>query len=851
MSSRALLSPGSPSARALASPGAQLLPEKTPVDEWMELLTPEQLKLLYMLQKYAKCAAEKGDEESWMREIHLSVLIYEGTVDEVFDYDYAPQSVLVGNRRVWMNVSQEGRDDIDDLREHHEPEEGKRAFAQPPLINGLKLSTEDLASTTAFQVSADGMKVVREMDQALRDAVDIFLTPPKPYPKGDKLVRWEGDHGRFAVYTMKGRNEVYKHYSTVTAVEEVSYVASPFVLDCVKQDRDAEWTDNSTRAHEVARADHTLRDEVTEHVIMENVKLLISEWVPFGANQIVALNETLGSADRCKGGMFTDEPDNDPTHSEFRCEPGLTTVKIHDFDHTAFINLEADIHYTEDGDGKQVTQVENFGIHFSKVGTVVYGLTVQCIGASVTEDGLSADLLCRVLADVHEDSSKLVDSLLSSYQRKLLNMVYLGDHLARDKFNVILCDRARPATGQHLRAEQYRDGEDVECETCQMIGDIEDARDIGPFDVLVLGRRGVLLAGPNVIRHDRVMNALLMLLSLDMFIQTFFQRSFTLGNTLNSLREAINTHQKDPASVPRIRRELSQTSADIIMLGETLGYLEEAVLDMPNPPFPKDVPGIELYSILEIEERLANLKERVRDLGKNVQGCRHEQEHLQGMTEVINTTKLEEVFGHVEVNTKDLVSKAHAHETASNTLRVIQYLLAATVAFDLVDRFTALDLSVYVDMSVENMAQTPEWQRGIVRQLIWQPGVWFLVNVAVAALLIKSVHWWMARMEAKSTGLVVCSIVVNQAIHVPTLWDYVKRKPIDATEAIDEGERTLKKLGWLEEDAAEWDGAAPRIEIVFQVRRNRPAIVSSMPLTLRLFAVMPTLGVYRRQSSLS
>ena len=114
-------------------------------------------------------------------------------------------------------------------------------------------------------------------------------------------------------------------------------------------------------------------------------------------------------------GYITDEPDNDPTHSEFRCEPGLTTVKIHDFDHTAFINLEADIHYTEDGDGKQVTQVENFGIHFSKVGTVVYGLTVQCIGASVTEDGLSADLLCRVLADVHEDSSKLVDSLLSSY----------------------------------------------------------------------------------------------------------------------------------------------------------------------------------------------------------------------------------------------------------------------------------------------------------------------------------------------------------------------------------------------------------------------------------------------------
>ena len=33
--------------------------------------------------------------------------------------------------------------------------------------------------------------------------------------------------------------------------------------------------------------------------------------------------------------------------------------------------------------------------------------------------------------------------------------------------------------------------------------------------------------------------------------------------------------------------------------------------------------------------------------------------------------------------------------------------------------------------------------------------------VAVAALLIKSVHWWMARMEAKSTGLVVIRLAVG------------------------------------------------------------------------------------------
>lgn len=159
-----------------------------------------------------------------------------------------------------------------------------------------------------------------------------------------------------------------------------------------------------------------------------------------------------------------------------------------------------------------------------------------------------------------------------------------------------------------------------------------------------VGRRGILLAGPNVVQHELVIKHLLMLCSLDMFVQVFFQRCFTLADTLNKLREDINQHTKDPASVPRIRRKLSQTSVHIIMLGEILGYLDESVVEMDNPQYPKDVKGIELYHKMEIPERLANLKERVRDLSKNVRGCKHEQENLSQMTDVINTTKLCDTF---------------------------------------------------------------------------------------------------------------------------------------------------------------------------------------------------------------
>lgn len=50
---------------------------------------------------------------------------------------------MLGLKRVYLNISQEGRDDIDDLRELG-------------LINGLKISTKGYQSITAFQVSTKG-----------------------------------------------------------------------------------------------------------------------------------------------------------------------------------------------------------------------------------------------------------------------------------------------------------------------------------------------------------------------------------------------------------------------------------------------------------------------------------------------------------------------------------------------------------------------------------------------------------------------------------------------------------------------------------------------------------------------
>ena len=81
-------------------------------------LTENQNRLLYL------CDLHSDGGKKWMRKPALIVLIYEGIVANVFDFDYAPQSDLIENRRVWLNISQEGKSDIEFLREEGEPEEG-------------------------------------------------------------------------------------------------------------------------------------------------------------------------------------------------------------------------------------------------------------------------------------------------------------------------------------------------------------------------------------------------------------------------------------------------------------------------------------------------------------------------------------------------------------------------------------------------------------------------------------------------------------------------------------------------------------------------------------------------------
>ena len=79
-------------------------------------------------------------------------------------------------------------------------------------------------------------------------------------------------------------------------------------------------------------------------------------------------------------------------------------------------------------------------------------------------DNVSLDLMSRLLMDIQNDSSRIIDSLVSEYQRSMLDVVFYGDRATRDKYNIILSEMITPK----MSAELYLDGKEHESEIKQV-----------------------------------------------------------------------------------------------------------------------------------------------------------------------------------------------------------------------------------------------------------------------------------------------------------------------------------------------------------------------------------------------
>jgi len=577
-------------------------------------LSFEHAKLLYLVSHYARSSKSDEQPETWMRELSLDVLIYEGICAGKLDFDYAPvsrQYLYMDEddgeckvKRLYLNLSQEARSAVDDLLEQE-------------FIKSIKVPNDDNLTTSAFQCSSKGMDLLQALPPILRIEVDDFLYvrieyKVRAHPKKD-LLNVLTDKDGIILVTENG----HEAPSGITQVEDVSYVTSPF-LPWTYRIGEALCTDNSTRSWESGVGISQVKNELHESIILSQVNILIQEWIPIAANEFATLLNRFGVKTRNAGGRFTAEVDRHPNNQLVHTKQGLTRIQLLDYDPAQCVNFESEIQFAED---EGVKQVEYIGIHLHIMGAVSCGFRVEAIQNRLADD-VSCDLMSRMLVDVIQDTSTMLRDLLTESQRRTINTIYRGNAPSRTKFCILFADKIDP----HMKAASYKDGGEYENELRQVLGTIRKVKDVGVSGVsgnlVIVGSDGILVVGRKLRKYDRITVEFGEVMSIQNFMKSFYSRLALLAGEIVKLKQFLENGSENPEFFENVRQLRNRVSTDLAVLEEMVTYLDDALehLIIPAPPI-EDV-GKVLFDTLDVKGGIDAIYFQLNDVRKTVKGCR-------------------------------------------------------------------------------------------------------------------------------------------------------------------------------------------------------------------------------------
>ena len=406
----------------------------------------ENLRVKFTLSRaYSKCrtmvpaqskTVTPKHSSRWVHRTPLLVYMYEAILVQVFDYDFSPASELAGKESINMNVSSEGVDDLSDLQ-------------AMGLILRLKLATKGHFTTTSYQVLPAGVAALRFMNPDDRLLVDRFLISGVTMDTPEMLmsaveehdapvsdgrfkpfeIRYDEDKTEFTLFDSDGGERI----SSITDFEDVSYVCSPYLPQCLRPvsgsggPKGRAFSDFSKLAHLSKGGVDTMLEENTFNVLLSGLRILSSQYLVNGPNEVNALHEKLSlhaSREELKSGqagLVSAHVDHSPASATFDVAmSGMCALFPMDYVRSKMANFESKVYLPED---PGVVQLENFGIHVHANGEVIFGVRVESV-MSYVKDNLPVDLIARLVFDLHEDSASTLESISSAHQRLLMSSLF-------------------------------------------------------------------------------------------------------------------------------------------------------------------------------------------------------------------------------------------------------------------------------------------------------------------------------------------------------------------------------------------------------------------------------------------
>jgi hypothetical protein len=542
-----------------------------------------------------------------------------------------------------------------------------------------------------------------------------------------------------------------------------------------------------------------------ELLFLSHPRIMVCEWIPFGTSNLKALNDNLGSFKRIKNALFTHsvkEMDEETSSIE---EQEFTKVFVKDYDQTDYVMFEAEIHFL--AEEEDVVQEENFGCYVNHSGKVVYGL--ELLNAErQTADGISVDNISGILADIWEDSSRMMGALITPYQQSLLDLVFRGNARNRDKFNMVIADGVGLVQngqrielippGKRLNEKELEDwsneitsnlldGEKVEAELRQIIDVVQDVQVLSAGSFVIQGNHGVVFIMGPMMNVEEAISYWLFLNSAAVFLENLYHRLFIINADVIEIQDMMQDLERDPNSVETTQKMLVTNSSDTSFIDEIVITLEDAVRreeghfnDLMaswndashNPSTPpgdevRSADNMDFAEVMGIKKMFDNTGARISDMRNNVYGT---QMRLKGLRDNVNATserRMHQVQMELQENSRALEDITRTNERTGSSLQVLELILAAALAFELLGMtFGEWSAQVYLD-------ETGAWV------YLTRPGVMLAIAVLgwilLALLLIRKVKG----SEQEAREYLTCRITYNVNCDIDNMKRLINGKRAD------------------------------------------------------------------------
>lgn len=422
-------------------------------------------------------------------------------------------------------------------------------------------------------------------------------------------------------------------------------------------------------------------DALTEAIKLKNVKIALIEWLPFDRNQLSALNIKLDSLHKTRGHIVTAIKDNSPEELIFKDSGVSSKVIVEDFKPSEYVSFHAFLNFPED---KGIIQKEELSGHINSWGRVVYG--ADLVEVENCSDGwVSLDVLTRIVVDLTMDTSQMIDSLLTEYQRNLLDLVYMDDSSKRSKFLLIMAEdiSIRPES-----ANDFFDGEDLQNEVEQIIGVLHQVEKIDD-GFLFRGNTGQIVVSNHVNEHEQSLLERGFSSAIKIFLDDYSAIIWHLWDESRLIEKDIDKAlMGDITSLTKAQNWIARASSDAIMLSDILSYLRDSITDFVddltkgNPSKLIDDPI--LLELKQIMDDSQVTTKRVNDTQKVIHGLESKMVALRDFSNALAEKHMRRLSDSMAQNTKSLSQMTESNNRASDALSIIELILAGSVIIEIV-----------------------------------------------------------------------------------------------------------------------------------------------------------------------